>query len=83
MRRFFLLVGVAVLISAWLAVPAFACIQSEPATCTPVNQDHGRSDDHAPDPTIKSHPSSNDNGVGQSDALIYDGSPVGSYCSPG
>jgi hypothetical protein len=48
-----------------------------------VNQDHGQSDEHAPDPTIKSHPKSNDEGVGQSDALIYDSSPVGDYCSPG
>ena len=82
MRRIFLLVGVAVVIAAWLAVPAFACVvQGEPSTCTPANQGHGQSGSHAPEPTVKSHPNPNDNGINHSDALIDDGGAVGSPCS--
>ena len=73
---------VAVILALW-AVSAFACItQSEPGTCTPVNRDHGQSGDHAPSPTVKSHPNSNDNGTDNSPAIIEDAGPVGSGCTP-
>jgi hypothetical protein len=82
MRRIFLLVGVAVVIAAWLAVPAFACVVTgEPSTCTPANQGHGQSGSHAPGPTVKSHPNANDKGIDNSDALIDNGGAVGSPCS--
>ena len=47
---------------------------------TPANGKNGQSGNHAPSPTIKSHPSSNDNGVSNSPALVYNGSSVGSAC---
>jgi hypothetical protein len=73
---------VAVILALW-AVSAFACItQGEPGTCTPVNRDQGQSGDHAPSPTVKSHPNSNDSGVNNSPAIIEDAGPVGSGCTP-
>jgi hypothetical protein len=81
MRRVFIVGFVVAVIGGWAVVPAFAC-QAEPAVCAPANQDNGQSGDHAPDPTIKSHPSANDNGVDNSPSLIYSGAPKGSYCSP-
>jgi hypothetical protein len=79
MKRIILIATTAALILAVWAVAASACV-TEPATCTPANQGNGQSGNHAPSPTIKSHPSSNDNGVSNSPALVYNGSSVGSAC---
>jgi hypothetical protein len=67
-------------IVAWWAVPAIAGCFAEPATCTPANRDNGNSGDHAPSPTIKSHPNSNDNAVQNSPSLIYSGGQKGDSC---
>jgi hypothetical protein len=65
---------------AWWAVPAIAGCFAEPATCTPANRDHGNSGEHAPDPTIKSHPNANGGAVDNSPSLIYSGGQKGDYC---
>ena len=83
MRKVILISSMVAVILALWAVSAFACIpQGETGTCTPVNRDHGKSGDHAPPPTVKSHPNSNDNGVNNSPAIIDDAGPVGSSCTP-
>ena len=83
MRKVILISSMVAVILALWAVSAFACItQGETGTCTPVNRDHGQSGDHAPPPTVKSHPNSNDNGVNNSPAIIEDAGGGGLRAAP-
>jgi hypothetical protein len=81
-RRILLIFCVVAVASAWWAVPAIAGCFSQPSTCTPANRDNGKSGDHAPDPTIKSHPNSNDGAVDNSPSLIYSSGDKGDPCYP-